>query len=115
MTQETEIKEVQSSIPEHILTTYADLWTQRPHCAKSLETILSKHFNVPIQIVQLSPEGDEIALDSGAMDVQNKVRLRVGPLTKHQFNMLSPGGPRALLLAELTRVSNSCKVIHPNN
>lgn len=111
------------SAPLHYAGYFAQ--TQRP--AVSLKSIISDYLQIPTEIKQffgqwlyLSP-GDcsrlpgpntsgsannqlgQVVLGSRVWDVQNKFLVRLGPLTRRQFEDLLPGGDRWRRLFQMVR------------
>jgi type VI secretion system protein ImpH len=96
---------------------YAGLLRQRPMSATALRCILPDYFGVPITIEQFTGAWDTIADDrqckmggsnatlgySGALGVRRwrhdlRVTLRIGPLSKNDFERFLPGAPGAQAL-----------------
>lgn len=96
---------------------------------EGLRALLADHFGVPVQIEEFVGEWADIppsclwrlpdlALGSAAENgrlgvstslgsrvwlVQNRFRITLGPLSRHQFNRVSPGGPDVAALTALVR------------
>jgi type VI secretion system protein ImpH len=110
------------------LLRYAGLLAQRPRNVANLNTLLNDFFALPIEIVQFQGEWIALACDqqmqlglSGVLGCdavvgprvwhrQGKIRLRIGPLSREQFERLLPQGdpsreeePRLGEIAAVTR------------
>jgi type VI secretion system protein ImpH len=111
-------------IPDSALLAYAGLFASSSHSAAALEQLLSDYFGVPVAVQQFvgawypltrsaqSELGDEAmgtALGLGAVagdeiwDQQSRVRVRIGPLTREQYQTFLPGGSAHEPLQALTR------------
>ena len=112
-------------VRDEALLLYAGLLGPQPRSATGLEQMLRDYFDVPVAIEQfiggwyaLSPtslcglgseSGPADQLGLGALvgdeiwDQQARVRIRLGPLTRAQYEQLLPGGPWHTDLRTLTR------------
>lgn len=109
-------------VPDQTLAYYAGLLGQRPRSAAALRAILSDYFRIPVEVAQFVgrwvhvPDKDATqlgvahhGLGAGAMlgtqlwDCQSHFRLRLGPLTREQFQDFLPTGQGFLALVQLTR------------
>jgi len=112
-------------VPEDALLFYAGLLGPQPRGAQALKQILGDYFGLPVEIEQFVgrwyplPKSDQCALgeEEGASnqlglgavagdeiwDAQTCVRIRVGPLTRPQYDSLLPGGAGHRSLRALTR------------
>jgi type VI secretion system protein ImpH len=111
-------------IPDGALLAYAGLFASSAHSAAGLEQILSDYFRVPVAVEQFvgawyplsrstqSELGDETlgsALGLGAVagdeiwDQQSRVRVRIGPLARAQYETFLPGGSAHEPLQALTQ------------
>ena len=112
------------SIPESALLAYAGIFAASTRSAAGLEQILSDYFGVAVSVQQFvgawyplsrvtqSELGDDTmasALGLGAVagdeiwDQQSRVRIRIGPLTREQYETFLPGGSAHEPLQALTR------------
>jgi type VI secretion system protein ImpH len=94
------------------LVRYAGLLAQRPHNVANLLAILKDYFALPIEILQFQGQWMALAEDQQTrlghcgtlginsvvgpriFDRKGKVRIRIGPLNRAQFEQLLPGAPR---------------------
>jgi type VI secretion system protein ImpH len=112
-------------IPDDTLLYYAGLLSLPSRPAVALEQLLADYFGVPVEVEQfvgawyplaraaqsaLGAEGDISAqLGAGAVagdevwDQQGRVRIRIGPLTRAQYDRFLPGGDAHDPLRALTR------------
>lgn len=112
-------------VPREDLVYYGGLFARQPRSAIALEQLLEDVLKVRVEIQQfvgnwytLSPmdlctlseeEGPSSGLGETAIlgdeiwDVQSRVRLRVGPLTRQEYDDLRPGGEAHSALRRLTR------------
>jgi type VI secretion system protein ImpH len=116
------LSEERTGVPDRTLAYYAGLLGQRPRSAAALRAILSDYFKVPVEVVQFVghwvqvPDRDATqlgvahhGLGGGAMlgarlwDCQSHFRLRLGPLTRAQFQDFVPSGEGFKALVQLTR------------
>lgn len=101
-----------STLPAATMAYYAGLLAVQSRPAAALAQLVSGSFNVPVQIEQFVGEwrslddggqvcigGDDddaqlgrAVVGSAVYDAHAKVRLRLGPLTRDQFNAFLPGG-----------------------
>ncbi len=102
---------VLTKVDDLALTFYGGLLAHRPRCADGLEALLSDYSRLPVKVQQfqgewltldptsrssLSEEGGNNELGVNAVsgdrvwNIQNKVRLRIGPLSLTQFDDLLP-------------------------
>lgn len=110
---------------DETLVFYAGLLAPQPRSALGLERLLEDYFDVPVEVVQFVggwydlPRWDQCALGDdtspatrlglGAVagdevwDQQARVRLRIGPLTRDQYEMFLPTGSGYAALRKLTR------------
>ncbi|MFN2531635.1 MAG: type VI secretion system baseplate subunit TssG [Pyrinomonadaceae bacterium] len=99
-----------SSFDDQALIYYGGLVAQRPHSASAIAAIISDYFSVPARVVQFS--GQWLSLDdnvtrlgaafsnlgvntiagSRVWDSQSKFRIRLGPLSFHEFKTFVPDG-----------------------
>lgn len=113
-----------SAVEPTRLAHYAGLLSLRTRPAVALAQLVSDYFDVPATIEQFVGEwrtlehGGQLALgDEGldgtlgsavvgnaVYDPQARVRLRLGPLTRAQFDAFLPGGASHIRLAELARL-----------
>jgi type VI secretion system protein ImpH len=118
-------------IDDLALLYYSGYLSHRPRCAVAMQRMLQDYFQLPVQVQQfqgqwlyldpanqscLSPAGPNNGLGTSLVvgervwDVQNKVRLRLGPLSYEQFSAFLPDrslDPRRkafFLLSHLTRL-----------
>lgn len=113
------------SVPDESLLYYAGLLGQQARSAAALEQMLEDYFDVPIEVEQfvggwypLAAEtqcalGDEESassqLGTGAVagneiwDQQGRIRLRIGPLSRRQYDDFLPEGSAYETLRTLTR------------
>jgi type VI secretion system protein ImpH len=114
-------------VPEEGVAFYAGLLSLQPPGAVALEQVLADYFGVPVEVEQftggwsaLSPrdvtalsdedEGASGTLGGGAVvgdevwDPQAAVRVRLGPLTREQFEAFLPSGGAHAMLRALTRL-----------
>jgi type VI secretion system protein ImpH len=96
-------------IDDLALLYYGGLLAQRPRNAVALEAILADYFGLPVRVLQFQgqwlrlDEANQSQLGAGnnqlganlvagqrVWDVQSKVRLRLGPLRREQFDDLLP-------------------------
>jgi type VI secretion system protein ImpH len=101
-------------VKDEALLFYAGLLGMQPRPAQALEQLLSDYFGIPVTVEQFvggwypltsatqCELGDEMSasaqLGLGAVagdeiwDMQSRVRLRLGPLTRRQYDQFLPGG-----------------------
>jgi len=112
------------SIPDSAVLAYAGIFAASTRSAAGLEQILGDYFGVPVTVQQFigawypldrgaqSELGDETMASSlglGAVagdeiwDQQSRVRIRLGPLKREQYETFLPGGSAHEPLHELTR------------
>lgn len=110
---------------DETLVFYAGLLAPQPRSALGLERMLEDYFDVPVEVVQFIggwfdlPRWDQCELGNetsaasqlgwGAVagdevwDQQARVRLRIGPLTRSEYEMFLPTGSAYAALRKLTR------------
>lgn len=113
------------------LLRYAGILAQRPRTAANLESLLADFFSLPVRVLQFQDQwlglgpaqqtslggrdgncrlGASAVVGERVWDVQGKIRVRLGPLTRSQFNEFLPDRQRSperkaqFLLAHLTRL-----------
>lgn len=112
------------SLPDSAKWYYGGLMSAHSRHAEGLRQIVSEFFEVPAQIEEFIgqwveiPEGYRFklgedpdsatlgvscTLGSHAWDCQQKFRLRIGPLTREQFERLLPGSPSHERMLDLIR------------
>jgi len=114
------------SVPDAALLSHAGLLGIRPRPAQALEQLLADYFDVPVTIEQfvggwysLTPgtlchvgedgQGASGQLGLGAVvgdeiwDLQSRVRIRLGPLPRQQYEQFLPGGSAYEPLRALVR------------
>jgi type VI secretion system protein ImpH len=100
-----------AGIDDFGLLYYAGFLSHRPRCALSLEALLNDYFGLPIQVRQFQGQwlrldkdnqsrmgegeannqlGVNLVAGDRVWDVQNKIRIRVGPLRYRQFSEFLP-------------------------
>ena len=109
--------------PTETLLFYAGLLAMPTRPASALEELLADYFSVPVEIEQfvggwyrldgsaqmeVGGLGDSAALGAGAVgdevwDQQGRIRIRVGPLTRAQYDRFLPGGDAHEPLRALVR------------
>ncbi len=115
------------TVPEEGVAFYAGLLSLQPPGAVALEQLLGDYFGVPVAVEQFtgawSPllardvtvvsdeeNGPSSRLGGGAVvgdevwDPQGAIRVRLGPLTREQFDGFLPGGRAHDMLRSLTRM-----------
>ncbi len=120
----TEGVQHRSSVRDDAIAYYAGLFAARPRSAAGLAQLIADYFAVTASVVQFVGTwrtlGDTGRFDVGAddddgrlgfgvvgdavWDPQARVRLRLGPLTRAQFDEFLPGGAAHTALAELARL-----------
>lgn len=109
-------------IPDRFLIHYAGLLSQKPASGANIAAIVRGYFNVDATLEQyvgqwmLVPEEEQSQLGKGACvlgesaflgerlwDRLTKVRIRLGPLTREQFDQLLPGNRSQIALRELVQ------------
>ena len=113
-----------SAVPDTVLAHYAGLLALRARPAIGLAQLVGDYFGVPATIEQFVGEWRSVAgsgqlrlgddADDGRLgravvgdavyDPQGRVRLRLGPLTRRQFDALLPGGADHGRLQALARL-----------
>lgn len=113
-----------STVPLDALAHYAGLLSLRTRPAEGLAQLVANYFDVPVQAEQFVGEwqplrhGGQVCLDAddsdgslgmgvigdAVFDVLARVRLRLGPLTRPQFDAFLPGGASHSLLCALARL-----------
>lgn len=111
-------------VPDDVLAYYGGLLAMRARPADGLERLIGDYFDVPTRIEQfvgewrhvdgdgqcaLGADGDAGRLGFGivgdeAWDPQARVQLRLGPLTRAQFDAFLPGGSAHAPLCALARL-----------
>lgn len=112
------------AVPDDALLAYAGLFSASSHSAAGLEQLLGDYFGVPVSLQQfvggwyplsraaqseLGEESMASSLGLGAVagdeiwDQQSRVRVRIGPLTREQYETFLPGGSAHEPLQALTR------------
>ncbi len=120
----TEGLQGQLAIPDEALLYYVGLLGVPTRPAAALEQMLADYFGVTVQIEQfvgawypleratqceLDDDGPSTQLGLGAVagdelwDLQSRVRVRLGPLTREQYDRFLPGGSAHDQLRTLTR------------
>ncbi len=120
-------------LPENAVAYYAGLLGMNPPGAVALEQLLHDYFEVPVEVEQfvggwsrirgnditMLDDGDTAlggALGGGAIagdeiwDAQAGVRIRLGPLTREQFDAFLPTGSSHETLRALTRLASRGQV-----
>ena len=112
-------------IPDERLLCYAGLLSLQPRSATALEQLLEDYFDIPVEVEQfigvwrsldfndrcVFTEGDSYSEQLGVAavvgdavwDQQSRIRLKLGPLTQHQYLSFLPTGSAWKPLRELTR------------
>ena len=111
-------------IPDSALLSYAGIFSTATHSAAGLEQMLADYFGVPVAVQQFvgawypltrssqSELGDETTASSlglGAVagdeiwDQQSRVRVRIGPVSREQYETFLPGGTAHEPLRAITR------------
>ena len=112
-------------VPDETFVYYAGLLARQPRAAVALEQLLADFFEVPVEVEQFiggwyglgSDTQCRIGSEAGASDQvglgavvgdeiwdqQARVRIRVGPLTRTQYDSFLPSGAAYPLLKALTR------------
>jgi type VI secretion system protein ImpH len=113
----------ESGLPAETLIFYAGLLSMSTRPAIALEQLLEDHFEVPVAVeqfvggwyrldgsAQLAVGGEEESsmLGGGAVgdeiwDQQGRIRIRLGPLTRSQYDRFLPGGEAYAPLRALVR------------
>lgn len=113
-----------SAVKDDALAYYAGLLAARPRSAAGLAQIISDYFDVSTTVEQfvgawrvlqgtgqfeMGADSDDGRLGFGVVgeavwDPQARVRLRLGPLTRRQFDEFLPGGSAHEALAALARL-----------
>ncbi|HEX6053543.1 MAG TPA: type VI secretion system baseplate subunit TssG [Gemmatimonadaceae bacterium] len=111
-------------IPDAVLAFYAGLLASRVRPADGLARLISDYFDVPAEVEQFVGEWRRVdergqltmgadddagrlgfgVLGNAAWDAQARVRLRLGPLTRAQYDAFLPGGSAYAALSALTRL-----------
>jgi type VI secretion system protein ImpH len=111
-------------VPDQTLAFYGGLLGAHQRSALALEQLLEDYFGVPVEVIQFVgawypvPQGTQCELDDGEaeqnrlgasvvgdelLDRQARVRVRVGPLTREQYDTFLPGGDAYGALRALTQ------------
>lgn len=109
-------------IPDRFIMYYAGLLAQKPISADALVNLVHGFFKVPVGLEQfvgtwiVLGEEDQTRIGEGAcvlgqtavsgarqFDRQTKLALRIGPLSREQFDTFLPGQSGALALSELVK------------
>ena len=113
-------------LPDDALLSHAGLLGIRPRPAQALEQLVANYFDVPVAIEQFvggwytlaaatqcfigdDTQGASVQLGLGAVvgdeiwDIQSRVRIRLGPLARHQYDQFLPGGSAYEPLRALVR------------
>ena len=116
------------TVSEPAVVFHAGLLARQPPSALALEQVLSHYFAVPVQVDQFAGSWSPVrageltsldddaaspsnALGDGALvgdevwDPQGGLRLRIGPLSREQFDAFLPGGSGHEPLRSLTRLA----------
>ncbi len=116
--------QAKSAVPLDALAHYAGLLAMRTRPAEGLVQLVSDYFSVPVRAEQFIGEwrplrhGGQVCLDAddddgrlgaavvgdAVFDVLARVRLRLGPLTRVQFDAFLPGGDSHRRLCALARL-----------
>jgi type VI secretion system protein ImpH len=122
-------EQVLASVDDQAVLFYGGLFAHRPRCAAGLNAILADYFRVPAKVLQFQGQwlqlddpnrshlgsanstlGSDLVVGQRVWDVQNKVRVRLGPLRYSQFQALlpdrapAPGGKTFFSLLHLVRL-----------
>ncbi len=114
---------------DQVILYYGGLFAARFRNAVSLEQMLSDYFGLKAEVMQFQgqwlylPEDSQTAMPSRARrgglnlslgdnavagsrvwDVQSRVRVRLGPLSRSQFSALLPGSPGLRCISEMIRL-----------
>lgn len=109
-------------LPDRFLIHYAGLLAQKPASAENIAALVRGYFGAPAEVEQyvgqwmLVPTaeqsrlgrescvlGETAFLGERMWDRQTKIRIRIGPLRKAQFDALLPGGSGMAALRELVQ------------
>jgi type VI secretion system protein ImpH len=110
------------AVDDEVFLHYAGHIAHHPRSATALEALLADYFAMPIRVVQmvgqwlhldvadrsrLAAGGNnrlgEVVVGRRVWDVQGKIRLRVGPLSRAEFRRLLPDGTALRPLGQLAR------------
>jgi len=119
---QTRMEKHGQGLPDRFLIHYAGLLAQKPASAENIAALVRGYFNAPAEVEQyvgqwmLVPTAEQSQLGRGACtlgetaflgerlwDRQTKIRVRIGPLRKAQFDGLLPGGKGMAALRELVQ------------
>jgi type VI secretion system protein ImpH len=113
-----------AAVPDEALLGYTGLLAQQPRSAVALQQLLEDFLDVPVAVEQfvggwyalssgtqcrVGDEGPADQLGQGAVvgdeiwDQQARVRIRIGPLTREQYERFLPGGTSYQSLRSLAR------------
>jgi type VI secretion system protein ImpH len=121
-----------AGVPADLLAHFTGLLSAQPRSAVALEQMLEAAFGVPVQVEQFAggwlplTTQDQCELGGGdaasslgrgavagdeVWDAQARVRLRVGPLSRAEYDGFLPGGAQHALLRAVTRyyASDECE------
>jgi len=107
--EEQPCEKVLAEIDDLALLYYSGLLAQRPRCAAGLTALLRDYFDLPLEVQQFRGQwlrldvesqtrlgvancamGLSVVAGERVWDVQGKLRLRLGPLRREQFDSLLP-------------------------
>jgi type VI secretion system protein ImpH len=111
------------AVSDEMFLYYSGYFARRPRPAVALEQIVTEVFHVPVHIqqfqgqwmylrrqdqTQLRPGGNNLLGVSAiagrrTWGIENKIRLRVGPLSHDDFQTFLPGGSEFVSLAQIVR------------
>ncbi len=102
-------EQVLAGVDDQAVLFYAGLFAHRPRCAAGLSAILADYFRVPARVLQFQGQwlqldepnrshlseanctlGSDAVAGQRVWDVQNKVRVRLGPLRYERFQTMLP-------------------------
>ena len=114
--------------PDEGLLRHAGLLVQRPRSAIGLRRLLEGHFRLPFRVEEFKGQwhdlmdaartrlpgpghplgmnnrlGDNALLGRRAWFVQGRIEIVIGPLSRAQFDRLTPGGPTLQAIDEMVR------------
>jgi type VI secretion system protein ImpH len=120
---------VLAAVDDQAVLFYSGLFAHRPRCAAGLNAILADYFRLPARVLQFQGQwlqldesnrsrlsganstlGSDLVVGQRVWDVQNKLRVRLGPLPYRQFQALLPdrapvpGGKTFFSLLHLVRL-----------
>jgi type VI secretion system protein ImpH len=119
---QSRLQQEEGGIPDVFLTHFAGLLSQKPISASNLAALVRGYFGIDAEVeqfvgqwsevplaeqtclgVQACPLGESAFAGERIWDRQNKICVKLGPLSRDEFTNFLPGQPGAIALTELVQ------------